>query len=80
MNEAERLRMQCHEILGHLRSTDLEPRVWEILDVLVARMDRLETGEFPPSEVPTKPERKQSGAGWNADAVKAALDEGKKTT
>jgi hypothetical protein len=79
MSEREKLRQECHEDLAALRNDPtMSERAYRLLEKFAARLDRLETGEFPPEETPTEPERRPSGAKWNKDAVLKALEEGKK--
>ena len=83
MDERERLRAECHDLVNALRASDLPEAAFRLLEKLVERLDRIETGSFPPSEVPTKPEpRKSSGQvpaakGWKADAVLSELEKGR---
>jgi hypothetical protein len=59
--DREAKRKRCQVLLGTLRSDPAcPPAVWELLGLLVERLDRLEVGGFDPEETPTKPERRDS--------------------
>lgn len=74
----EKLRKECHEDLAILReSVELPERAFRLLERLTARLDRLETGEFPVTEEVTAPARKGSGT-WSNTRVLEALEDGKK--
>jgi hypothetical protein len=86
-DEREKLREECHADLSALRvGGELPERAYRLLEKLVARLDRLETGEFPPSEVPTTPttpertRRASAGAmpAFRAETVIAELAKGKR--
>jgi hypothetical protein len=57
MNEREVLRAKSTELYQRLRSESSVPQaLFELLDVILGRLDRIELGEFTdPSEVPTEP-------------------------
>ena len=77
--EREQLRRECHEDLIALRSETLPERAFRLLEKLVARLDRLETGSFFPTEAPTEPERiRGSSSSWRNDGVIRALEDGRK--
>ena len=52
MDEREKLRQECHDDLATLRAGDMPERAFRLLEKLVARLDRLETGSFPQTETP----------------------------
>jgi hypothetical protein len=65
------IRARCHTLLGVLRDDPSIPEaLWELLNALVARADRLEG--LPPEEAPTKPSRKFSSSQLAAQHAKAA--------
>ena len=71
--DREKLRQDCHADLLALRTGgELPERASRLLERLVARLDRLETGSFPDEERPTAPERTKSGP-WRNDGVLEAL-------
>ena len=72
MDEREKLRQECHDDLATLRAGDMPERAFRLLEKLVARLDRLETGSFLQTEAPTEPEIRPSGA-WKNDGVLEAL-------
>lgn len=76
-DERERIRQECHADLAALRGTELEERAFQLFEKLVARLDRLETGSFPPEETPTAPERRPSSAKWSNEEVIKALERGR---
>jgi hypothetical protein len=56
MNEREVLRAQSVNLLQRLRNEPVPQVLFELLEVMVARLDRLELGGFSsPDEVPTEP-------------------------
>ena len=79
MDERERLREECQEDLQALRVEGLlSERAFRLLEKLVTRLDRLETGSFPVEERPTEPERRKSSTKWRNDGVLRELAAGKK--
>ena len=67
MADREELRKKTVELLQRLRVTSVDPLIWDLFEVLVARLDRLELGSFETEEErPTTPERKVSTAGMTA--------------
>ena len=71
--DREKLRQDCHADLLALRTGgELPERAYRLLERLVARLDRLETGSFSTEETPTVPERTKSGP-WRNDGVLEAL-------
>jgi hypothetical protein len=83
-DDRAKLRGECHADLAELRGGgELPERAFRLLERLVARLDRLETGSFPAEETPTAPTpvRKSSGAipipVFRADKVIAELEKGK---
>ncbi len=79
-DERERLRQECHDDLAALRPESLPERAYRLIEKLVARLDRLETGVFSELEAPTSPERRPSLTRWKNEEVLKALEEGKKLT
>jgi hypothetical protein len=64
MDERERLREECQGDLAALRVEGaLSERAFRLLERLVMRLDRLETGSFPAEERPTEPERRKQKSG-----------------
>jgi hypothetical protein len=55
-------RRDCHDLLGRLRLSGVEPLLFDLCEILVRRLDRLERGTgFPgDDETPTKPNRPSS--------------------
>ena len=54
--DREKLRQDCHADLLALRTGgELPERAYRLLERLVARLDRLETGSFPDEERPRRP-------------------------
>ena len=79
MDERERLREECQGDLAALRVEGaLSERAFRLLERLVMRLDRLETGSFPAEEQPTEPERRKSSTKWRNDGVLRELAAGKK--
>jgi hypothetical protein len=66
VDERERYREECYEDLQALRSENLPERAFRLLEKILARLDRIETGSFPMREMPTEPERKSSSGGYAA--------------
>jgi hypothetical protein len=62
-SERERLRSQTTDLQQRLRGEPGVPQVlFELLDVVIRRLDRIELGEFTdPNEVPTEPGKRLSG-------------------
>jgi hypothetical protein len=58
-DDRTKLRRLSQEALNTLRGS-VEERVWELFELILARLTRLETGEFPVEEVPTKPAKRFS--------------------
>ena len=68
--EREALRFQTTELIQRLRGEENVPQaLFELLDTIVRRLDRIELGTFAPGfapgtfspdEIPTKPERRAS--------------------
>ena len=84
-DDREKLRQECHADLDVLRRDPaVLERVFRLLERLVVRLDRLETGSFPAEETPTEPDRtrtkKSSGAmpAFRAKTVIDELEKGKK--
>jgi len=84
-DDRERLRKECYDDLAELRvGGELPERAFQLLEKLVARMTRLETGSFPTEELPTAPAvtraKKSSGAmpAFRAQHVIDELEKGKK--
>jgi hypothetical protein len=76
--EREKLRQECHADLDALRTdSEMPERAFRLLEKLVARLDRIETGSFHETESPTKPERRHS-ATWSNEGVMKALEKGRK--
>lgn len=63
MGEREKLRAETTNLQQRLRGEPGVPQVlFELLDILVRRLDRIELGELAdPNEVPTEPGRRLSG-------------------
>ena len=78
-DDREKLREECYADLAVLRSSpDIPERVFRLLERIVARLDRIETGSFPVSEMPTEPERRTSSSQrWSNEGVLRALEAGK---
>jgi hypothetical protein len=76
-DERELIRRGCHEDLESLRGEELPERAFRLLEKILARLDRLETGEFPSTEKVTEPERRASVSGWSNEGVIRALEEGR---
>ena len=76
--DREALRAQTVDLLNRLRlDTSVSPALWELLEVLTQRLDRIEMGTFLESEAPTKPERRGSGDKFTAAKVEEILKEGR---
>lgn len=79
MVEREQLRFQATELLNHLRADDKVPQaLFELLDNMCRRLDRLELGSFTTEEeTPTRPDRKQSSGGIAAvkDSLSGRIEE-----
>lgn len=60
--EREALRAKTTDLMQRLRAEQsVSQALWDLLDTLQARLDRIELGAFvAPDEVPTKPDRKAS--------------------
>ena len=59
MDDRERLREECQTDLQALRVEGLlSERAFRLLEKLVTRLDRLETGSFSTEERPTEPEQR----------------------
>jgi hypothetical protein len=59
--EREALRAQTTELLQRLRGEDVPQALFELLGVIISRLDRIELGGFgTEEETPTRPDRKQS--------------------
>lgn len=52
-----RARRESQEHLDALRGV-VDERTWELFELVLARLTRLETGDFPTNEAPTKPEHR----------------------
>ena len=77
IEDRERLRQECHDLEGMLRGEPGVPEsAFRLFEIILLRLDRLETGSFSNEERPTEPERKSSSAHFRA--VGKALEEGKK--
>jgi hypothetical protein len=56
MNEREALRAQSVNLLQRLRSETIPQTLFELMEIVIARLDRLELGAFDnQDEVPTEP-------------------------
>jgi hypothetical protein len=66
----QRLRVTCRDDLAALRAEDLPERAYRLLEKIIDRLDRIETGNFPDEERPTEPE----GRSPRDAAVKEARD------
>jgi hypothetical protein len=75
----EQLRAKTTELMQRLRPNASVPQeLWELLDVLAARLDRIELGAFDePDEIPTRPDRKVSSGNLSA-VVEQIFEEAKK--
>jgi hypothetical protein len=63
MPEREALRAQTTDLLNRLRSSGTPHELFQLLEVLARRLDRIELGSFDgQDETPTKPERRVSSA------------------
>ena len=88
MDAREKLRKECHADLEIIRSGgELPERAYHLMERLVERLDRLETGSFDATEAPTAPAvphptshpaAHPSKAAWSNAAVLEALETGKK--
>jgi hypothetical protein len=87
MDNREKLRAETTDLLQRLRADlSVSQVLFDLLDVMIRRLDRLELGEFDaPDEVPTVPGKRPSVemAAVREEAplgerVKHILDEGKK--
>jgi len=77
--DRDTFRRDCHADLAVLRGDPLvSERAFRLLERIVARLDRIETGSFLPTEAPTEPERKVSSQRWSNEGVLRALEEGRK--
>ena len=83
-DDREKKRRECREDLEALLvGGELPERAYRLLEKLVDRIDRIETGSFSTEERPTEPERKKSSgampaAGFRAQSVIDELDKGRK--
>ena len=77
MSDDEKLRQECHELEGLLRGEPAVPeRAFRLFEIILVRLDRIETGVFAPAEAPTAPERrKSSGAMPAARGIAARVAE-----
>jgi hypothetical protein len=77
MSGREKLRAETTELQQRLRSDPAVPQaLFELLDVMIRRLDRIELGEFEdPSEVPTVPGKKMSSGNIPAVHDEAPLGE-----
>jgi len=73
-----KLRQECHAMQNALRGTEIPEPAFRLFEIIIARLDRLETGSFSQYESPTEPERKPSSAKWSNEGVIKALEEGRK--
>lgn len=84
-DERTKLRRLSQESLDALRG-QIEERQWELYELILARLTRLETGEFPIEEVPTKPAKRFTSTekgltpstGWSSQEVVDLLERGRK--
>jgi len=65
-SERERLRAETTRLLNVLRTTTIPQETFELLEILSARLDRIELGSFDEHERPTEPERRASSGGMPA--------------
>jgi hypothetical protein len=78
-DERDKLRQECRRDLDVLRvDPSVSERAYRLLERIVDRLDRLETGSFPTEERPTEPARRESSTGWRNDKVIEALEKGKR--
>lgn len=56
-DDRTKLRRLSQESLDALRG-NVDERTWELFELILARLTRLETGEFSPEEVPTRPDKR----------------------
>lgn len=78
-DDREKLRQECHADLTALRGDPgVSERAFRLLEKLVVRLDRIETGSFHPLEAPTEPERRTSSQKWSNEGVLRALEEGRR--
>jgi len=81
VNERERLRLATTELQQRLRGEPDVPQVlYELLDVIVRRLDRIELGTFDDHERPTTKEPRTTSSGTLVATVEAIFDEAKKAT
>jgi hypothetical protein len=75
-DEREKLRLECYSDLGHLQTqTELPERVFRLLEKIIQRLDRIETGTFHVTEAPTEPERRKSSGAMPAFRAQNVIDE-----
>jgi hypothetical protein len=89
--DCDKLRQKCHELEGLLRGEPNVPEaafrlfetMRELAEIVLIRLDRIETGTFSTTERPTEPERRRKSSGaipaFKAERVTRELEKGKRS-
>lgn len=65
--DREELRKACFDLLGKVRMLPtVDQAAFELFELILARLDRIETGVFSQEETPTRPEKRTTSPGFRA--------------